>query len=98
VGAATEEALRARLRVVGEEARAGRAPEPEPPSSQDLQAPERIAIDYADAAELAEKVQKALAADRPVVWKALRAQGIFRGRGEAPKERGQVKRRFVVNI
>ena len=28
---------------------------------------------------------KALAANQPAVWKALRAQGIFRGHGSAPK-------------
>ena len=50
--------------------------------------PQRLAIDYADAAELADKSAKALkafAANQPVVWKALRAQGIFRGQGAAPK-------------
>ena len=47
-----------------------------------------LAIDYADAAELADKAGKALkalAANQPAVWKALRAQGIFRGHGPAPK-------------
>ena len=33
----------------------------------------------------AAKALKALAADQPAVWKALRAQGIFRGHGPAPK-------------
>jgi acyl transferase domain-containing protein len=61
---------------------------PTPPAEADLCAPERIAIDYADAADLADKCAKALkalAADQPAVWKALRAQGIFRGRGPAGK-------------
>ena len=31
------------------------------------------------------KHSKALAANQPAVWKALRAQGIFRGHGPAPK-------------
>ena len=31
------------------------------------------------------KALKALAANQPAVWKALRAQGIFRGHGPAPK-------------
>ena len=47
-----------------------------------------MAIDYADAADLADKsakALKALAANQPAVWKALRAQGVFRGHGPAPK-------------
>ena len=31
------------------------------------------------------KALKALAANQPPIWKALRAQGIFRGQGPAPK-------------
>ncbi|HSD27404.1 MAG TPA: acyltransferase domain-containing protein, partial [Vicinamibacteria bacterium] len=88
IGATSVEALTARLRQIGERARAGEAPEPAPPDAADLAAPERIAIDYANAGELVQKVekaQKALAVDQPPVWKALRAQGVFRGRGDAPK-------------
>ena len=58
------------------------------PAESDLRAPERLAIDYANAAELADKAGKALkalAANQPAMWKALRAQGIFRGHGPAPK-------------
>ena len=58
------------------------------PAESDLRAPERIVIDYADAADLAEKSSKALkalAANQAAVWKALRAQGVFRGHGPAPK-------------
>src|SRR5579871_4164926 len=79
IGAPTAAALAQRLR---EEPVRGR------PSAADLSAPERIAIDYADAAELASKSAKALQAleaDQPATWKALRAQGIFRGHGPAPK-------------
>jgi len=88
IGAASESALVARLREVEIAARAGRAPAPVVPSESDLRAPERLAIDFANAAELAEKATsalKALAANQPAVWKALRAQGIFRGHGPAPK-------------
>jgi hypothetical protein len=73
-----------------EDAKAGRAPAPTAPAESDLRAPERVAIDYANAAELADKTGnalKALAANQPAVWKALRAQGIFRGHGPAPKVR-----------
>src|SRR5579859_6011693 len=88
VGAASERALADRLRAVEKDAAAGHATAPASLAEADLRAPERIAIDYADAAELKEKASnalKALAANQPAMWKALRAQGIFRGRGSAPK-------------
>ncbi|MCK6553793.1 SDR family oxidoreductase [Candidatus Binatia bacterium] len=86
-GADTGELLR-RLEAVQKAAAAGNAPAPAAPAETDLHAPERIAIDYGDAAELADKAAravKAFAANNPGMWKALRAQGIFRGRGPAPK-------------
>jgi acyl transferase domain-containing protein/acyl carrier protein len=88
IGAASGEALAQRVRTALQEAKAGRAPEPRPPDEADLRAPERLAIDYGDAAELAERASKALQAlstHNPAVWKALRAQGVFRGSGPAPK-------------
>jgi acyl transferase domain-containing protein/NAD(P)-dependent dehydrogenase (short-subunit alcohol dehydrogenase family)/acyl carrier protein len=88
IGAASEATLIERLRAVGKEAADGRAPAPRAPSEADLRAPERIAIDYANAAELKEKAGsalKAMAANQPAMWKALRAQGIFRGCGPAQK-------------
>jgi acyl transferase domain-containing protein/NAD(P)-dependent dehydrogenase (short-subunit alcohol dehydrogenase family) len=88
VGAASEAALVERLRVVQAEATAGRAPAPAAPAEADLRAPYRIAVDYSDAADLKEKtanVLKAFNADQPAMWRALRAQGIFRGQGPAPK-------------
>jgi acyl transferase domain-containing protein/NAD(P)-dependent dehydrogenase (short-subunit alcohol dehydrogenase family) len=88
LGAPSEAALAERLRAVQNEAKAGRAPAPTAPAESDLRAPERLAIDYANAAELADKAGsalKALAANQPALWKALRAQGIFRGHGPAPK-------------
>src|SRR5579872_4961337 len=88
IGATSEKLLAERLRAVMKEAEAGRVPEPVAPAESDLHAPERLAIDYADAADLADKSSKALkalASNHPVVWKALRAQGVFRGRGPAPK-------------
>ncbi|MGB2633227.1 MAG: SDR family NAD(P)-dependent oxidoreductase [Candidatus Acidiferrum sp.] len=53
-----------------------------------MRAPERLAIDYASASELADKASsalKALVLNQPAMWKALRAQGIFHGHGPAPK-------------
>ncbi len=88
VGAASEAALAERLRTVEKDVKAGRAPAQAAPAEADLRAPERLAIDYANTTELADKAGsalKALAANQPGLWKALRAQGIFRGRGPAPK-------------
>ena len=61
---------------------------PAAPAESDLRAPERLVIDYVDAADLAEKcgkALKALAANQPPIWKALRPQGIFRGSGTPGK-------------
>ncbi len=90
IGAGSEAALVERLRAVLKDAREGRAPAPTAPSESDLRAPERLAIDYdyPNAIELADRASnalKALAAHQPALWKALRAQGIFRGHGPAPK-------------
>jgi acyl transferase domain-containing protein/NAD(P)-dependent dehydrogenase (short-subunit alcohol dehydrogenase family) len=88
IGAASESELVERLHAVEKDARAGRAPVAAAPAEADLRAPERLAIDYANATELADKAAnalKTLAANQPAVWKALRAQGIFRGHGPAPK-------------
>ena len=88
IGAASEAALIERLRAVEKHAKAGHAPAPTAPAESDLRAPERLAIDYVNATELADKTGnalKALAANQPAMWKALRAQGIFRGHGPAPK-------------
>ena len=53
---------------------------------RDLRAPERIAIDYGDAAELAQALgagaEGACDADSAAAWRALRGRGIFRGSGE----------------
>ena len=88
IGAASEAALAERLREVGKAAETGRRPPAAAPSQSQLQAPERLAIDYGDAKELADKsakALKALEANQAAQWKALRAQGIFRARGPAPK-------------
>jgi acyl transferase domain-containing protein/NAD(P)-dependent dehydrogenase (short-subunit alcohol dehydrogenase family)/acyl carrier protein len=88
LGADSEAALVGRLKKVLEEAAAGVAPAPAPPWESDLRAPCRLAIDYGDAAELADKCAKALKAFEEAQagrWKALRAKGIFLGTGAAPK-------------
>jgi acyl transferase domain-containing protein len=88
IGTDSEAALAERLREVRAEAQTGRVSALAPPAESDLRAHERLAIDYADAADLANKsaaALKALAANQPAMWKVLRAQGIFRGHGAAPK-------------
>ena len=88
VGAASEPELVERLRAIEKDAKAGYAPVPAAPAESHLRATERLAIDYANAGDLAAKAGaalKALAANQPAVWKALRAQGIFRCHGPAPK-------------
>jgi acyl transferase domain-containing protein/NAD(P)-dependent dehydrogenase (short-subunit alcohol dehydrogenase family) len=88
IGANSEAALADRLRAIEQDAKAGHKPALAPPAQSDLRASERLAIDYAEATDLAEKCTKALKAlstGQAASWKALRAQGIFRGHGPAPK-------------
>jgi acyl transferase domain-containing protein/acyl carrier protein/NAD(P)-dependent dehydrogenase (short-subunit alcohol dehydrogenase family) len=66
----------------------GWAPEKLPPLKADLEAPFRIAIDFANSVELAAKIPRALKGLRtntPGIWKPLNAKGIFFGKGTAPK-------------
>lgn len=88
IGAASIAGLIERVRSVRQAAESGYAPVPTTPQATDLVAAERLAIDYLDANDLADKSSKALqalASNQPASWKALRAQGIFHGRGPAPK-------------
>jgi acyl transferase domain-containing protein/NAD(P)-dependent dehydrogenase (short-subunit alcohol dehydrogenase family)/acyl carrier protein len=88
IGSKTDAEIVERLKKVQQAAKAGQAPPFSVPAESDLRAPERLAIDYADAADLADKSGRALAAfaaNQPPLWKALRAQGIFRGHGPAGK-------------
>jgi acyl transferase domain-containing protein/NAD(P)-dependent dehydrogenase (short-subunit alcohol dehydrogenase family)/acyl carrier protein len=88
LGADSNEALIHRLQALQKDAAAGKAPVPAAPCESDLRADIRIAIDYGNAAELADKIGKALKAfeeNQPARWKALRPKGIFLGKGPAPK-------------
>ena len=88
VGAVSESALAERLRSIQKSAEAGHAPRPSAPAEADLCASERLAIDYRDASDLADKSAKALTAltaNQAPLWKLLRAQGIFSGHGPAKK-------------
>jgi acyl transferase domain-containing protein/acyl carrier protein len=87
-GAVSEAGLVERLRAVQKASETGRIPAIAAPAEADLRAPERVAIDFGSAPELAERCARAIQAlhsPQPGAWKALRAQGIFRGRGPAPK-------------
>ncbi|MFW2387596.1 MAG: beta-ketoacyl synthase N-terminal-like domain-containing protein, partial [Polyangiales bacterium] len=88
LGAGSAAELAIKLDAVLEDAKAGRAPDRQPPAASDLSAAERVAIDFGDAAELAKKAgsaAKGLRANNAAIWKALRAQGIFHQVGPAPK-------------
>ena len=88
VGGADEAEVIAQLERLGAEASEGRAPAPAAPDPALAGAAIRVAIDYADAAELAAKAAKAVQALRggsPAMWKILRAQGVFVGRGAPGK-------------
>ena len=88
IGAADAQALANELRTALAEARQGRHLEPAAPTAAALNAPERLAIDYADGADLIAKAElalKALPAGDPSAWLALRARGIHRGSGAPGK-------------
>ena len=78
----------AQLEAAASEAAAGRVPPSTAPDPALASAAVRVAIDYADAADLAAKIAKAVKAfgsGSAAAWKILRAQGVFVGRGPAPK-------------
>ena len=55
------------------------------PRVVDIEANERLVIDFGDHAELLDRLQKArkvMGFDNPQAWKAIEAQGIFRGSGK----------------
>ncbi|MCA9973481.1 MAG: acyltransferase domain-containing protein, partial [Anaerolineales bacterium] len=87
LGAGAVDGLRARLDEALLRVDGGWEPPREVPETAVLQAAERLIIDFGDRDELLgrlQKAQKALAQDDPAMWRALDAQGIFRGRGAAP--------------
>ena len=88
LGGPNDADLVAQLERVAAEAASGNVPAPAAPDPGLAKAAVRVAIDYADAADLAAKAAKAVqafAAGAPAMWKMLRAQGVFVGRGPAPK-------------
>ncbi len=88
VGGDSDADVAAQLTRIQEEAAKGLAPEPKAPDPALATAKVRAAIDYGDAAELADKAGRAAAAlakGSPALAKMLRARGIFLGHGPAPK-------------
>ncbi|HTI28717.1 MAG TPA: acyltransferase domain-containing protein, partial [Kutzneria sp.] len=80
--------LAQRLREVAGRASRGETPPTGPPSPADLGSAKRVAIDYADAGELADKAGKAVRAieqGNPAMLRALRAQGVYFGSGPRAK-------------
>ncbi len=88
IGGRTEAEIAGRLKGVKAEAERGIAPPPAPPARADLDAPIRLAVDYGDAAELADLAGRTLAAleaGDAGRWRALRNKGVFLGRGTPGK-------------
>ncbi len=88
IGDSSKSAIAARLKKVIAEARQGKAPAIEAPAAKDLKAQKRLVIDFADAADLVNKGERALKAlnsDNDGMWRVMRAKGIFFGQGPAKK-------------
>ena len=88
LGGTDDADLVAQLERVAADAATGWTPSLTAPDPALAGAAVRIAIDHADAADLAAKTTKAIKAFRsgaPAIWKMLRAQGVHVGRGPAPK-------------
>jgi acyl transferase domain-containing protein len=88
LGASESKELLVKLEETYKKLLAGKTLANTAPLKSDLQAFERIAIDYQDQKDLLDKLQKAIKAmqsNNLGMWKALRAQGIFRGSGAKPK-------------
>ncbi len=87
LGADTPVALKDKLDTIFRRVEGGWTPSFGPPDPAELRANERLVIDFADHNHLFEqltKARKAAGFDNSQAWKALQAQGIFRGSGPAP--------------
>ncbi len=86
LGAATPADLNARIAATLGQVAGGWTPPLALPAPADLHAAERLLVDFADRADLHEKLTKAAKAaglGSAAAWKSLQAQGIFRGSGPA---------------
>ena len=80
--------LLAQVEAALADARTGRVPVPARPDPSIGRAAVRLAADFADADDLAgklDKAVKALSSGNAAIFKMLRQQGVFVGRGPAPK-------------
>ncbi len=87
LGAGSPNDLKNKLEDAIKQVEEAGAPAREAPKAADLSAPERLVIDYGGPEELLDRLQKAhraMSFDNPEAWKALQAQGIFRGSGFNP--------------
>ncbi len=87
IGANTPTDLKDKLDVIARQVQDGWTPEIAGPDPIDVLAPERLVIDFGNHDELIDrllKAQRALGFDNVQAWKALQAQGIFRGSGSQP--------------
>ncbi|MFZ1285708.1 MAG: type I polyketide synthase, partial [Candidatus Phosphoribacter sp.] len=88
LGGATDADVLAQVQTHLAAAQAGNAPAPAAPDPALAQAAVRVAVDYSTATELAgklDKLAKGLSSGNPAIFKMLRQQGVFLGRGPAPK-------------
>jgi malonyl CoA-acyl carrier protein transacylase len=84
LGAGSPDELKTKLDDTIVRAEAGWTPPLELPKAVDICAKERLVIDFGDHDELVDrllKAQKVMSFDSPQAWKAMEAQGIFRGSG-----------------
>ena len=87
LGANSPGELKNKLDEVTARAEAGWTPSRVLPQAVDIRAKERLVIDFGDHDELIDRLHKArkvMSFDTPQAWKAMEAQGIFRGRGSKP--------------
>ena len=86
-GANSPKELKDKLDDLFRRVESGWTPERKFPPKADLEAPERIFIDFGSQDELLDRISKARKAagfDNPAAWKALQGQGVFRGSGAKP--------------
>jgi malonyl CoA-acyl carrier protein transacylase/NAD(P)-dependent dehydrogenase (short-subunit alcohol dehydrogenase family) len=87
IGAMTPAELKDELDATLHKAQEGWRPPAEELNLRAVSAPDRLVIDFGTQEELIDrllKAQRALGFDNPPAWKAVQAQGIFRGSGEKP--------------
>ncbi|HMT21701.1 MAG TPA: acyltransferase domain-containing protein, partial [Promineifilum sp.] len=87
LGANSPDELKNKLDELLVRVEAGWTPPHALPRPVDIRAKERLVIDFGDHEELLDRLQKArkvMGFDTPQAWKAMEAQGIFRGHGPKP--------------